>query len=332
MDLPLPDRIAADRIGPDAPVLASERDRVLALLPSAPVVGTLLVPSINSGAPIVRLDPRLQVKLTARAGMGLDLQGQDYPTRYLWSRAIGNASAAIALDAGLLILAFVFDWALWRAILAIILVVLLCVVGYCVSVTLRDPHRLTRAERRALHRAGHWRSTQAWDGYTTTRPEFQLVREAAKIAARIANSRAWTSSYLDHHRARLDLGAELDRIDEQAFQLARTQVDLASAPAASAGLTRYADALAPVWVAAVDRVAALLRYADHVAELDRQLAELALLDRTEQQVGRLIGGSVQDEFSTDQLRQLTGELGYLQIAVRDTTLMLQSDTQAITDR
>ncbi len=340
MDLPLPDHIVDDAVAvasdrdphatvPDGdPAVASDRDRVIALVGSGPAVGTLLVPSINSAAPIGRLDPTLEAKLAARSVAALDLQGQDYPTRHIWSRTIGNATPAVAVVAVILVIGIVADATFWIVFSSALLVCLFVLIGLNITRVVRDPYRLTRAQRRALHRAGHWRSKQPWDGYTSTRPEFRLVREAAKAAAQVANSRAWTSGYLDQHRARLDLGGELDRIDEQAFQLARAQLDIASAPVGS-GLGRYNSALAPVWLAAVDRVGALLRYADHVAALDRQMAELATFDRAEEQIGRLIGGSVQDEFGTEQLRQLTGELGYLQLAVRDTTLLLQSDAQAI---
>jgi hypothetical protein len=152
---------------------------------------------------------------------------------------------------------------------------------------LRDPLRLPLPLRREYEQIRSWHSGQQWDASHSAGPERRLVSAACGAAARIVASPAWALPSLDEHRLRLNLQDELDAIDQQAYGLA----------AAGRALP------ATVRDALIDRVAALCRYADTLAEVHVERAELPLHKENE-----LFAGSVRDEYACGQLAELTAEL------------------------
>src|SRR5581483_11732184 len=116
-----------------------------------------------------------------------------------------------------------------------------------------------------------------------------LVLTAARAAERIARSATWRSGRLDDQRLHLDLGAELDQIDQQAHRIATARHGTGSGPAPGAlhlghVLTRpdspqsgriggTTPAIDAAWEAALNRVAALTGYANRLEAHDaRRLA------------------------------------------------------------
>ena len=167
----------------------------------------------------------------------------------------------------------------------------------------RDPLRLSRAERRTTQNSRSWASRQPWiDGRSASR-ERALVTVAADTVARICATAAWESPHLDGHRHRLDLAAELDQIDAQAFSLA-------AAPQPDARVEQ-------MWLAIVDRVAALDIYADHLAALDRRLTALDHALRGDTQAAELSVGALRDAHAGDAIGALVEELAGLAAAVTE---------------
>lgn len=123
-----------------------------------------------------------------------------------------------------------------------------------------------------------WESAQPWPVALAQSAERRLVFVAVDIVARIAGSAAWASPSLD-------LAAELDEIDAQAYRLAQ----------ADGELHRQG------WDALVDRVSALSDYADRLAALETEQA-LTVDDP------HLLAGSAGDELATDHVRRLTREI------------------------
>ena len=156
-----------------------------------------------------------------------------------------------------------------------------------------------RVARRSVLTGGRtgmsWQSTQPWLGPLAQSPERRLVFVAVDTVARIAGSDAWSSRHLDDHRIRLDLAAELDDIDAQAYRLAELREQ--------AG-TQHTDVLDQGWNALVDRVSALSDYADRLAALETEAGEPADDDAA----GRLLAGAASDELASDQVRGLTHDL------------------------
>lgn len=167
-----------------------------------------------------------------------------------------------------------------------------------------------------------WQSSQPWLGPLAAGPERRLVGLACQAVARIVEAPAWRTPALDDHRLTLDLVAELNQIDAQAYGLAVARL-------AGAGQTNPAPsppsttAYPAEWASLLDHVAALDDYAravtatEGVGPLELSTATgaaSASLAGTEApgladlQERRLAAGSVQDEFSTAQLRRLTAEL------------------------
>lgn len=164
-----------------------------------------------------------------------------------------------------------------------------------------------------------WQSSQPWLGPLATSPERRLVGVACSAVARITGARAWDSPALDNHRLTLNLTAELDQVDAQAYALAAARYS-----AAGPG-TSGADAVDPArqgrWMSLVDHVTALDDYANSVVALGSAAAQsLPVVGRaapgqpsvgpelTDQRDQRLTAGAVQDEFATAHLQQLTAEL------------------------
>jgi hypothetical protein len=177
----------------------------------------------------------------------------------------------------------------------------------------RDPRRLTAADRRAIAAARRWESHQPWTGPLASCAERGLVLAAARAAERIAGSPAWRSGRIDDARVRLDLGAELDQIDDQAFRIAQAR-QAAGEVAVGAVPSGGPPAVAAAWETTLTRVAALTAYANRISGLEqRRRADQAALGDP---VGEsdLLAGAARDEFAVNDLVGLTyflggGELG-----------------------
>ena len=129
-----------------------------------------------------------------------------------------------------------------------------------------------------------WESRQAWLGPLSGSRERRLTLVACEVVARIERSPAWTSPELADHREQLDLLAELEQLDVQAFRLAHA----GTAPG-------------EVWLALVDRVAALHGYAGRLDELGREP------EAGEPDPG-LLTGAAHDELAADRVHALAAEL------------------------
>jgi hypothetical protein len=278
---------------------------------------------LTSGAPSLRpltLNTRyllrqpsadLAAKLDARVAAGFTLDGDDYPSSRTWSRVVVPAIALGTLDLALLVgsataAAFHLHLAWLVALLSLAVFVACGVVAGLASITaLRDPLRLTTAERRELNEAHTWQSDQPWIGRPSVTPEYHLLCVAHETVDSLAGSRTWASRYLDEHRLRLNLAQELTGIDAQACQLAHLR---AQVPTAERGRVTSLDA---AWNALVDRVARLKSYARGVDELDGHVAALddaARVAALDAQLGRLATGTALDEFAAAQVQALSADL------------------------
>jgi hypothetical protein len=197
---------------------------------------------------------------------------------------------------GMLVLAGVvtavaFTVGVWLAV-AVALVGMIAVGGVGAFVVLRMSRRSLVAAP-ALGVA--WQSTQQWLGPLAQTRERRLVFVAMDTVARIAGSEAWSSPDLDEHRIRLNLLAELDDIDAQAYRLAEL---------GSHSGNQHAEVVDQGWDALVDRVSALSAYADRLAALETEPAA-APIDAAANQ---LLAGSARDELASDHVRGLTRDL------------------------
>jgi hypothetical protein len=172
-----------------------------------------------------------------------------------------------------------------------------------------EGQRLTAQERDTWHDARVWRSHPGWLAVHGQTQERALVFVVVEVVERIAASPSWRSRYLDEHRIRLDLLAELRDVDRQAYELAelRHQLTAAGGPADD----RHDTVLTHSWVALVDRVASLTIYAERLRALETVFAQRAATERAElaeAQVAKVVNGWVGDELAAGQVAALAGEL------------------------
>jgi hypothetical protein len=122
------------------------------------------------------------------------------------------------------------------------------------------------ALRRGVDTVDAGRPGGRWTGPFASCPERGLVLAAARAAERIAGSVAWRTGDPEAQRLHLDLGAELDQLDDRAHRIAVAHCeDRATRPGG-------AQLLEAAWQAALDRVAVLTAYADEMDEYDRRRA------------------------------------------------------------
>ncbi|HJP75928.1 MAG TPA: hypothetical protein VJ914_16795 [Pseudonocardiaceae bacterium] len=298
--------------------LAAARTWVLAQVEKLGQYGgpSLRPSSLNSSERLAEPPPEIAGKIDARQRAGFSAEGLDYPRRSAAARG-GVLAGLLSLLGLILVLVDGISLALGGGIVALImtiagLVALASGAGFGISVSLyanRDPLRLTHDERHALHETKRWQTRQNWIGPLSGSVERRLVIVARDVIERIVASPAWASGHLAAHRTRLNLGAELDQIDEQAFGLATLRAQLA-AGVQIAGDQR-AVAAEHGWQRLVDRVAGLAVYAQRLDGVQQRLAreaaeyEAAYADGT---VARLVAGTVRDELAADTLRSLSEEL------------------------
>jgi hypothetical protein len=289
------------------PEIAAARAAVLAEIDAGGGVAPGTRPlTINAGQPLNQVSAPLASKLEARVSAGYQPEGDDYPSSRTWSRVVVPAIAVAAVDVPVVIItgilaAFHVELTVWLFIASLLLLIGASAVAIAASISpLRDPLRLTTGDRRELNLSRSWQSRQPWMGPRSTTPEYRLFGVAHRIVTRLAASPAWASRYLDEHRLRLNLAAELDGIDHQACQLAVLRE--AHGSETDLGLA---------WSALLDRVARLRNYADGVHALDGHVIALdaaARTQRLDEQLGQLAVGSALDQFAAEHVRTLTADL------------------------
>lgn len=272
--------------------------------------------SLNSSQRLAEPPQEIADKIDARRRAGFSAEGLDYPRRSTAAR--GGVLAGLTSVLGLiLVLVDGVSLALGGGVVALIMMIvglaaLAFGVGTGIWISLyanRDPLRLTHDERHALHETTRWQSRQNWIGPLAGSIERRLVIVARDLVERIVASPAWASGHLAAHRTRLNLGAELDQIDEQAFGLATLRGQLADGVRVPGD--QRAVAAEQGWQRLVDRVAGLALYAQRLDGVQQRLArqaaehEAAYADGT---VARLVAGTVRDELAADTLRSLSEEL------------------------
>lgn len=150
--------------------------------------------------------------------------------------------------------------------------------------------------------------------------ELRLGLLARRQAARITQAEAWTDGILDEHRLQFDPAAEATQIGVHAARIAAMRVQIGPMPlidgdgfvydqARSAVADEHA-VLDLVLESLFKRVAALLAYADRVAELGEQLAALRVMERAagmSQRVDALAAQMGADELAAVKLQRLAAD-------------------------
>lgn len=307
---------------PPAPTRVSERDRLDEWVRGLPVFhGTYL--SVETPLTAASLSPRTSLKLVQRRAAGIaDRAKLPLLSRVEWAGwgvlSVSGLAAPLLLPQSLS------------------LVVLLPAAGLavrCARQIRRRPLWLNPLERRDIERARVWQSDRWCLGHWPD--EFKLVEAGAVLVRRIGRTAVWRSAYLDGHRLRLDLWQELDTLDRHAWQLYCATRDLGRIPydPTAQALWRRQDALlGRARGAMLNRLLALKRYADRLADLDRQLADLAALrriDQTDQQIGDLLTQVAADELAAVKLDDLSDELAAVRCQVTAHLALLRGDYLAL---
>lgn len=278
---------------PKQPDLTAAREMVMAIVAGSPMAGN--PPTAQAVAPLRRLPAELEAKLASRAVLPATTEA---PGARVMSRVVVPSALLAVLDAALVVAGIVSGHYVLAVVAAVLLVALIALTILGARVAARDPLRLTAADRRAIARASTWQSVQPWTGPLATCQERGLVIAAARAAERIVRSPAWRSGRLDEQRIRLDLGSELDQIDDQTHRIATARHEHGAVELGNAEVVDKA------WEATLNRVAALTAYAD---ELDgsaaRRAAELTAQGDPVRD-SNLLAGSVRDEMAFDQLLAL----------------------------
>ena len=280
---------SADSAGPSPDPRAGQPGE-----PSAPV---WLAPSVVGTAALREPGPAVVARQQARRDAGLDPDGLGYPRMRLWVVLVLPAAVVTALCLVALLVSGMVIWGIAGAAAA-------AVAGGATGHLMADRLRMASSERRELVADRSWQSGQPWIGPLTQTPERRLVAQAQDAVSRLVGAPAWTSPTFDGHRLRLDLKAELDEIDGQAYRLAATSRDHGTevTPSTEAPAHRSArEALRR-------RVDALSAYADAVSALPPPPSPADDDGADDDRVRRALTATVRDEFATEQWTALLGEL------------------------
>jgi hypothetical protein len=273
----------SDDAGPDPRAGASGE-------PTSPV---WLAPAVVGTAALREPGPAVVARQQARREAGLDAEGLGYPRMQLWVLLVLPSAVIAALCLVALLVSGI-------VILGIAGAAAAAVAGVSTGYLMSDRLRMATNERRELQADRSWHSQQPWIGELTQTPERRLVAQAQDAVARLVGAPAWSSAAFDGHRVRLDLKAELEEIDAQAYQLA------AADPERRANGAPPPEPTAPAVIAhrsARDalgrRVDALSAYADAVSALAPELPA-GESEADDAHVRRALAATVRDEFATDQ--------------------------------
>ncbi|MDP9093532.1 MAG: hypothetical protein M3N95_11525 [Actinomycetota bacterium] len=281
---------------------------------AARVAPSLRPASLVSTDPLRPLPGALLAKLEIRGRAGYDPTGPDHPRRDRWQQLLAPGLGLAAAAALVLIVAVIAGHSLLAEIAGAALAAGALATAAAWRWIEADPLRIRPAERHALTAAGWWQSRQAWTGTQATGPERALLSLAVEVVAEIASSPAWRSGYLDAHRLVFDLAAELDAVDAQAFGVAQAR---------TAGRTRPdADA---AFESCVDRILALRRYANRLAELTERITAADTEIHAAPAIGELRGDVEQGRYAVQGIARLTEELGVISASVEATAAELRRE-------
>ncbi|APE36892.1 hypothetical protein BOX37_26495 [Nocardia mangyaensis] len=166
-------------------------------------------------------------------------------------------------------------------------------------------------------------------------PVPELIARAVELRDSIADSPAWQSGYLASHRLRLDLDAELDQIIQHALRMECVAGPLAEpvGDSATATTTRQATeyvrtSLEWVWAGLVSRVSALTAYHAHLGELETELINAGIAERTAGagvDIAELIAAAAGAELAADHLAGLGEEVRAMALAINEIVETLNGD-------
>lgn len=282
---------------PQPPDLERERAQVLAAIAGSPM--SIRPPTAHAVAPLRALPAAVEAKLASRAQAGLAPLGTDHPRGRVWQRVVLPSATLAAADALGTGVAAVDGHPVLAIGAAVLFVPFAAVAALGARFATRDPLRLTTAEHRVVNQACQWHSKQLWTGPLSSSSERGLVIAAARAAERIARNATWRSGRLDEQRLRLDLGTELDQIDDQAHRIASARH---AGGGVAPGTTPVIDA---AWESALNRVAALTGYANRLDGYDERRREALAREGDPVRDSDLLAGSARDELAIDQLAALT---------------------------
>ncbi len=266
--------------GPDQPRppdLSFAREQVLAI-----VAGS----AMGRRAPAVDAVAALRPPATAGS---VSLQKQPTAPPHIWGRIVVPCAIFAVLDLVGVVVA-VRSGNLVLAVLAGVLFVpfaAAAIVGAKVAKGLTAQPGSASGPRAV--NAGRWRSRQSWTGPLASGPERGLVIAAADAVGRIANSHGYRPGALD-------LGAELDHIDIQAYRIALARQ--------TAG-PHEPPGVAAAWTAAVDRAAALTAYANQLDGLQARTEEMFARNRETLREGGLDSTLSLGDVGEDELLALS---------------------------
>ncbi|MFE6860887.1 hypothetical protein [Nocardia sp. NPDC057668] len=163
-----------------------------------------------------------------------------------------------------------------------------------------------------------------------------LIAVASYLAELITGSDAWTSPYLEPHRAQFDVNEEVRQIATNAarYEVMLQRVDVApTGSTPTAELAKSAQNIARqqldvVWKTLRKRVAALIDFASHIKQLDTELHNAALARQAldmDDELADLMASAAANELATGQLRHLSDQTAGLTLAIRELVEHLHND-------
>jgi hypothetical protein len=249
------------------------------VVPQAP---TWLAPQLSTPQLLRPPEPDLARILNARVQRGYTPEGFDSPRGKLWVAGVLPSSAGTVIAAITALVSSGVTETVATALTVAFAVTAASLVGFIRG----DRLRLRTAQRRRLNENRTWHSHQPWHHVPTDGVARLLISRAQQAVGQIVTSPAWATAEFDDHRARLDLAAELDEIDAQAFNLAR----LTPPPVELTTLTARVDALCA-----------------YAAAVSTQPGDATTAPDPQSRSAAVVGG-VRDEYATDHLRALTEDV------------------------
>jgi hypothetical protein len=278
---------------PRQPDLTEARASVLAIVAGSPMAHA---PRVDAPAPLRALPPEVEAKLADRVDSQAAPAGG--PGAHVVRGVVGPSALLAVLDAIGVVVGIAYGHFVLAALAAVLFVPLAAVALLGARIAARGHDRLTLADRRAISAASRWESRQSWTGPLATCRERGLVIAAARAAERIARSPGWRSGRIDEQRVRLDLGAELDQIDDQAHRIAAARHEHGAVPPGGAPV------LDAAWETTLNRVAALTAYAGRLDGLEQRRAAALTAEGDPVRDEDLLAGAARDEFAMQELTAL----------------------------
>lgn len=232
-------------------------------------------PQVRTAAPLGSPPDAVRARVSARVAAGLSPTGTDSPTADLPRRVVLPCGVLAVADALAVIVMALTGHLVLTVIAAVLFVPLAGIALSAARYTARDPLRLSADDRAALAATCRWASSQPWEKDLAESKERGLLEAVVRAAERAASSAAWQSTSLDSAGVRINLAAELDRVDAAAFALARARARSDGAEQMPGG-----EASGQSWTALLDRAALLSCYAERLAAAENgplDTAQLAAL-------------------------------------------------------